>query len=83
MLREYLSLHLRCQPVLSMSPLPPPPQEKHGSKMAFLDGAPPERLCQPMVDYITGARLAGRTGPCASLACHGTARRVAAATAAA
>jgi len=28
-------------------------QEKHGSKMAFLDGAPPERLCKPMVDYIT------------------------------
>ena len=28
-------------------------QEKNGSKMAFLDGAPPERLCQPMVDYIT------------------------------
>lgn len=28
-------------------------QEQHGSKMAFLDGAPPERLCQPMVDYIT------------------------------
>lgn len=27
-------------------------QERHGSKMAFLDGAPPERLCQPMVDYI-------------------------------
>ena len=27
-------------------------QEKNGSKMAFLDGAPPERLCQPMVDYI-------------------------------
>jgi 15-cis-phytoene desaturase len=33
--------------------------------MAFLDGAPPERLCQPMVDYFTakggqltmGARL--------------------------
>lgn len=21
--------------------------------MAFLDGAPPERLCQPMVDYFT------------------------------
>lgn len=21
--------------------------------MAFLDGAPPERLCQPMVDYVT------------------------------
>jgi 15-cis-phytoene desaturase len=29
-------------------------QEKNGSKMAFLDGAPPERLCQPMVDHITG-----------------------------
>ncbi len=28
-------------------------QEKNGSKMAFLDGSPPERLCQPMVDYIT------------------------------
>ncbi|MBD1940645.1 15-cis-phytoene desaturase [Microcoleus sp. FACHB-68] len=28
-------------------------QEKTGSKMAFLDGAPTERLCQPMVDYIT------------------------------
>lgn len=28
-------------------------QERHGSKMAFLDGAPPERLCQPMVDYVT------------------------------
>jgi 15-cis-phytoene desaturase len=27
-------------------------QEKNGSKMAFLDGAPTERLCQPMVDYI-------------------------------
>ncbi|KAG2452505.1 hypothetical protein HYH02_002744 [Chlamydomonas schloesseri] len=27
-------------------------QERHGSKMAFLDGAPPERLCQPMVDYF-------------------------------
>lgn len=27
-------------------------QERHGSKMAFLDGAPPERLCQPMVNYI-------------------------------
>lgn len=31
----------------------PGPQERHGSKMAFLDGAPPERLCQPMVDYFT------------------------------
>lgn len=28
-------------------------QEKNGSKMAFLDGAPPERLCQPLADYIT------------------------------
>ena len=28
-------------------------QEKNGSKMAFLDGSPTERLCQPMVDYIT------------------------------
>jgi 15-cis-phytoene desaturase len=28
-------------------------QEKEGSKMAFLDGAPTERLCQPIVDYIT------------------------------
>ncbi len=28
-------------------------QEKHGSTMAFLDGSPTERLCQPMVDYIT------------------------------
>ncbi len=27
-------------------------QEKNGSKMAFLDGAPPERLCQPLVDHI-------------------------------
>ncbi|MEN9245684.1 MAG: 15-cis-phytoene desaturase, partial [Thermostichales cyanobacterium SRBZ-1_bins_19] len=28
-------------------------QEKEGSRIAYLDGAPPERLCQPMVDYIT------------------------------
>lgn len=28
-------------------------QQKDGSKIAFLDGAPTERLCQPMVDYIT------------------------------
>ena len=27
-------------------------QEKNGSKMAFLDGNPPERLCQPMVERI-------------------------------
>ena len=27
-------------------------QEKNGSKMAFLDGNPPERLCQPMVKHI-------------------------------
>eukprot|EP00208_Stichococcus_sp_RCC1054_P004284 CAMPEP_0206141498 /NCGR_PEP_ID=MMETSP1473-20131121/13134_1 /ASSEMBLY_ACC=CAM_ASM_001109 /TAXON_ID=1461547 /ORGANISM="Stichococcus sp, Strain RCC1054" /LENGTH=511 /DNA_ID=CAMNT_0053536095 /DNA_START=306 /DNA_END=1841 /DNA_ORIENTATION=- len=25
-------------------------QERHGSKMAFLDGAPPERLCTPLVE---------------------------------
>ncbi|CAL5220389.1 g2395 [Coccomyxa viridis] len=29
-------------------------QETHGSKMAFLDGSPPERLCQPIVDYFVG-----------------------------
>ncbi|MGA1262557.1 MAG: 15-cis-phytoene desaturase [Prochlorothrix sp.] len=28
-------------------------QERYGSKMAFLDGSPTERLCQPFVDYIT------------------------------
>lgn len=28
-------------------------QEKHGSKMAFLDGNPPERLCMPIVNHIT------------------------------
>jgi len=28
-------------------------KEKEGSKMAFLDGSPTERLCQPIVDYIT------------------------------
>ncbi|KAL2607866.1 hypothetical protein R1flu_026439 [Riccia fluitans] len=28
-------------------------QETHGSKMAFLDGAPPERLCKPIVEYFT------------------------------
>ncbi|MXZ82965.1 MAG: 15-cis-phytoene desaturase [Synechococcus sp. SB0666_bin_14] len=27
-------------------------QEKNGSRMAFLDGAPPERLCQPLVDHV-------------------------------
>ncbi|GKV28597.1 hypothetical protein SLEP1_g37620 [Rubroshorea leprosula] len=27
-------------------------QEKHGSKMAFLDGNPPERLCIPIVNHI-------------------------------
>lgn len=33
-------------------------QEKHGSKMAFLDGNPPERLCMPVVDHIRS--LGGR-----------------------
>ncbi|HEY9696673.1 MAG TPA: 15-cis-phytoene desaturase [Trichocoleus sp.] len=28
-------------------------QERYGSKMAFLDGSPTERICQPLVDYIT------------------------------
>jgi 15-cis-phytoene desaturase len=28
-------------------------QEKNGSKMAFLDGSPTERLCQPLIDYIS------------------------------
>ncbi|MBD2103859.1 15-cis-phytoene desaturase [Leptolyngbya sp. FACHB-261] len=28
-------------------------REKNGSKMAFLDGSPTERLCEPLVDYIT------------------------------
>ncbi len=28
-------------------------RERYGSKIAFLDGAPPERLCQPIVDYVT------------------------------
>ncbi|BBN19862.1 15-cis-phytoene desaturase [Marchantia polymorpha subsp. ruderalis] len=28
-------------------------QETHGSKMAFLDGAPPERLCKPIVDHFS------------------------------
>jgi 15-cis-phytoene desaturase len=28
-------------------------QQKDGSCIAYLDGAPPERLCQPIVDYVT------------------------------
>ena len=27
-------------------------QQKDGSKIAYLDGAPPERLCQPIADYV-------------------------------
>jgi 15-cis-phytoene desaturase len=27
-------------------------QQRYGSKIAFLDGAPPERLCQPIVDHV-------------------------------
>jgi 15-cis-phytoene desaturase len=27
-------------------------QERYGSKIAFLDGSPTERLCEPIVDYI-------------------------------
>lgn len=30
-------------------------QEKDGSKMAFLDGSPTERLCKPLVEYIERA----------------------------
>ena len=30
--------------------------------MAFLDGCPPERLCQPIVDYITGEGPQRRAG---------------------
>jgi 15-cis-phytoene desaturase len=28
-------------------------REKNGSQMAFLDGSPTERLCEPLVEYIT------------------------------
>jgi 15-cis-phytoene desaturase len=28
-------------------------QQKDGSLIGYLDGAPPERLCQPIVDYVT------------------------------
>ncbi|MBW4418009.1 MAG: 15-cis-phytoene desaturase [Myxacorys californica WJT36-NPBG1] len=28
-------------------------QERYGSKIAFLDGSPTERLCQPIVDYFS------------------------------
>jgi 15-cis-phytoene desaturase len=28
-------------------------QQKNGSRIGYLDGAPPDRLCQPMVDYVT------------------------------
>ena len=28
-------------------------QERYGSKIAFLDGSPTERLCQPIADHIT------------------------------
>lgn len=28
-------------------------QERYGSKISFLDGSPTERLCSPIVDYIT------------------------------
>ena len=44
-------LHFRALTLRALSTQPL--QERHGSKMAFLDGAPPERLCQPLVDYFT------------------------------
>ncbi len=28
-------------------------QERYGSKIGFLDGSPTERLCQPILDYVT------------------------------
>ncbi|MER3432584.1 MAG: 15-cis-phytoene desaturase [Leptolyngbya sp. ERB_1_1] len=30
-------------------------QERYGSKIAFLDGSPTERLCQPIVDHIVAS----------------------------
>jgi 15-cis-phytoene desaturase len=30
-------------------------QQKNGSRIAYLDGAPPERLCQPIADYVIAA----------------------------
>ena len=37
-------------------------RETHGSKVAFLDGLPPERLCQPMADHAVAAGGEVRTG---------------------
>jgi 15-cis-phytoene desaturase len=39
-------------------------QQKDGSRIAYLDGAPPERFCQPMVDYIVarGGEVASKGG---------------------
>ena len=34
-------------------------RETHGSKVAFLDGLPPERLCQPMADHATSTSGGG------------------------
>jgi 15-cis-phytoene desaturase len=28
-------------------------RQRYGSRIGYLDGAPPERLCQPIVDYVT------------------------------
>ena len=36
-------------------------QEKNGSRMAFLDGAPPERLCDPIVEHVQS--LGGEVHP--------------------
>ena len=43
-------------------------QERHGSKMAFLDGMPPERLCQPILDRAveTARRNLGEGGAAAA-----------------
>lgn len=40
-------------------------RETDGSKNAFLDGNFPERLCQPLADYIEARGGKARTLPCA------------------
>eukprot|EP00232_Nephroselmis_pyriformis_P010848 CAMPEP_0182896746 /NCGR_PEP_ID=MMETSP0034_2-20130328/26466_1 /TAXON_ID=156128 /ORGANISM="Nephroselmis pyriformis, Strain CCMP717" /LENGTH=327 /DNA_ID=CAMNT_0025030623 /DNA_START=105 /DNA_END=1085 /DNA_ORIENTATION=+ len=37
-------------------------QERHGSKMAFLDGSPTERICGPLADHIQSKGGEVRTG---------------------
>ena len=49
-------------------------QERHGSKMAFLDGMPPERLCQPILDRAveTARRNLGQAAVSTSAGGDGT-----------